>query len=66
MKNELSSIFVVSSQKTNGRLSTFQILYLKVQKRIAIWLQSQNFRARSLVVSDLRSETKGSRFESSC
>ena len=36
-------------------LTTFQIHFFTME-----------FRARSLVVSDLRSETKGSRFESGC
>ena len=38
----------------------------KVSFLIKLKASACNLRARSLVVSDLRSETKGSRFESGC
>ena len=43
---------------------TYEVIALFLQQRLA--LKMCIFRAPSLVVSDLRSETKGSRFESGC
>ena len=42
------------------------IVKSKVIQTLKKLLKSENVRAHSLVVSDLRSETKGSRFESGC
>ena len=53
-------------QLPDGSTSEFKSGSLRLFPRRGKQIFAFQFWARSLVISDLRSETKGSRFESSC
>ena len=58
IKNETEVVLRLSSNMINDNETNLPHKLLLTNRQVA--------RARSLVVSDLRSETKGSRFESGC
>ena len=49
-----------------NRNHDFSMIVQNSDDFVILKVKGVDFRARSLVVSDLRSETKGSRFESGC
>ena len=60
---------IVKNGKPENYTSELHFIEDGVQHNTQIWSYSQipnNFRVRSLVITDLHSETKGSRLESGC